>query len=98
MWRKQDEPKAASPSAQATPKPLSSESQSSVTNPAVSAAAPPLSAPPAGHLTRLLVVKGEVTGKDDLFVDGEVQGKIRLDAGKLTIGTDGRAAADVEAR
>ncbi len=97
MWRKQDEPKAPSPSAQATPKPVSSESQSPATNPAVSVAAPPLSAPPAGHLTRLLVVKGEITGKDDLFVDGEVQGKIRLDSGKLTIGPEGRVLADVEA-
>jgi len=46
-------------------------------------------------LTRLLVVKGEITGKDDLFVDGEVQGKIRLDAGKLTIGPEGRVTAEV---
>ncbi len=98
MWRKQDEPKAPSPSAQATPKPISSESQSPATNPAVSVAAPPLSAPPAGHLTRLLVLKGEITGKDDLFVDGEVQGKIRLDSGKLTIGPEGRVMADVEAQ
>jgi cytoskeletal protein CcmA (bactofilin family) len=43
-------------------------------------------------------VKGEITGKDDLFVDGEVQGKIRLDSGKLTIGPEGRVMADVEAQ
>jgi cytoskeletal protein CcmA (bactofilin family) len=98
MWRKQDEPKAPSPSAQITPEPVPTAPQSPTTNQTVSAAAPPLSAPPAGHLTRLLVVKGEITGKDDLFVDGEVHGKIRLDAGKLTIGPDGRVTADVEAR
>jgi cytoskeletal protein CcmA (bactofilin family) len=98
MWRKQDEPKAPSPSAQTTPKPVPSASQSPATNQTVSVAAPQLSAPPAGHLTRLLVVKGEITGKDDLFVDGEVQGNIRLDAGKLTIGPDGRVMAEVEAR
>lgn len=98
MWRKQDEPKAPSPSAQATPEPVSAASQSPATNQTVSVATPPLSAPPAGHLTRLLVVKGEITGKDDVFVDGEVQGKIRLDSGKLTIGPQGRVMADVEAR
>lgn len=98
MWRKQDEPKAPSPSTQTTPKPVPSASQSPATNQTVSVATPPLSAPPAGHLTRLLVVKGEIAGKDDLFVDGEVQGKIRLDAGKLTIGPEGRVLADVEAR
>jgi cytoskeletal protein CcmA (bactofilin family) len=97
MWRKQDEPKAPSPSAQTTPKPVPTAPQSPATNQAVAAPAPPLSAPPAGHLTRLLVVKGEITGKEDLFVDGEVHGKIRLD-GKLTIGPDGRVMAEVEAR
>lgn len=98
MWRKQDEPKAPSLSAQTTPKPVPTAPQSPATNQTVSPAAPPLSAPPAGHLTRLLVVKGEITGKDDLFVDGEVHGKIRLDGGKLTIGPDGRVTAEVEAR
>lgn len=98
MWRKQDEPKAPSPSAQTTLKPVPSASPSPATNQTVSVATPPLSTPPAGHLTRLLVVKGEITGKDDLFVDGEVQGKILLEAGKLTIGPDGRVTADVEAR
>ena len=54
--------------------------------------------PPAGHLTSTLVIKGEISGRDDLFIDGEVQGKIRLDEGKLTIGPNGRVTADVEAR
>jgi cytoskeletal protein CcmA (bactofilin family) len=97
MWRKQDEPRAPSPSAQTTPKTVPTAPPSPATNQTVSAE-PPLSAPPAGHLTRLLVVKGEITGKDDLFVDGEVHGKIRLDGGKLTIGPDGRVTAEVEAR
>ena len=98
MWRKQDEPQAPSPSAQTTPKPVPNAPQSPTTSQTVSVAAGPLSAPPAGHLTRLIVVKGEITGKDDLFVDGEVHGKIRLDAAKLTIGPDGHVMADVEAR
>ena len=86
MWRKQDEPKAPSPPAQ-------SERQNPfrcVTKlprrirPCPYSIPPRL--PPAGHLTRFLSMKGEITGKDDLFVDGEVHGKIRLHGGKLTIG------------
>jgi cytoskeletal protein CcmA (bactofilin family) len=46
----------------------------------------------------LLVVKGEITGREDLFIDGEVHGKIRLDGAKLTIGPDGRVMAEIEAR
>jgi cytoskeletal protein CcmA (bactofilin family) len=45
----------------------------------------------------LLIVKGEVTGQDDLVIDGEVHGKIRLHGGKLTIGPDGRVTAEIEA-
>jgi cytoskeletal protein CcmA (bactofilin family) len=45
-----------------------------------------------------LVIKGEITGRDDLFIDGEVQGKIRLEQGKVTIGPNGRVTADVEAQ
>ena len=98
MWRKQDEPKAPSPSAETTAKPVPIEPQKPSSNQTASIATPPLSNPPAGHLTRLLVVKGEILGKDDLFVDGEVHGKIRLDGGKLTIGPEGRVLADVDAR
>jgi cytoskeletal protein CcmA (bactofilin family) len=96
MWRKQDEPKAPSPSAQKSATPTTNAPES----PAASriATAVPLSSPPAGHLTRLLVVKGEITGREDLFIDGEVHGKIRLDGAKLTIGPDGRVTADIEAR
>src|ERR1700730_11199604 len=96
MWRKQDEPKAPSPSAQKSATPTTNAPES----PAASriATAVPLSSPPAGHLTRLLVVKGEITGREDLFIDGEVHGKIRLDGAKLTIGPDGRVTAEIEAR
>jgi len=43
-------------------------------------------------------IKGEITGQDDLVIDGEVHGKIRLHGGKLTIGPDGRVTAEIEAR
>jgi cytoskeletal protein CcmA (bactofilin family) len=49
-------------------------------------------------LTKAVVIEGEITGEDNLFVDGEVRGKIRLTGGKLTIGPDGRVTADVEAQ
>lgn len=53
---------------------------------------------PAGHLPSSLIIKGEITGREDFFIDGEVQGNIRLDDGKVTIGPNGRVTADVEAR
>src|ERR1700688_4269927 len=100
MWRKQDEPKAPSPSASA-PKsatPAANAPQSPAESRIPPATGVALSSPPAGHLTRLLVIKGEITGHEDLFIDGEVHGKIRLDGAKLTIGPDGRVMAEIEAR
>jgi len=43
-------------------------------------------------------IKGEVTGSEDLFVDGLVDGKLNLTNGSLTIGPTGNVKADVNAR
>jgi len=43
-------------------------------------------------------IKGEVTGSEDLFVDGLVDGKLSLTNGSLTIGPNGQVKADVTAR
>jgi cytoskeletal protein CcmA (bactofilin family) len=52
----------------------------------------------AGHLTKSLVIKGEITGREDLFIDGEVQGKIRIEEGVVTVGPSGRVNAEIVAR
>src|SRR5262249_10534647 len=43
-------------------------------------------------------IKGEVTGSEDLFLDGFVEGKLNLTNGSLTIGPNGHVKADVNAR
>ncbi|MEQ1474068.1 MAG: polymer-forming cytoskeletal protein [Candidatus Acidiferrum sp.] len=43
-------------------------------------------------------IKGEVTGSEDLYVDGLVDGKLSLSNGSLTIGPNGTVKADVTAR
>jgi cytoskeletal protein CcmA (bactofilin family) len=95
MWRK-DEPQAPSLRAQTKPTPVNVP-QTLSSDQTTSAATSPINSAQPGCLTRLLVVKGEITGQDDLVIDGEVHGKIRLTAGKLTIGPEGRVTADIEA-
>ena len=45
-----------------------------------------------------VVVKGELSGSEDLIVDGEVEGSITLRGQSLTIGPNGRVRANIEAR
>jgi cytoskeletal protein CcmA (bactofilin family) len=45
-----------------------------------------------------VVVKGELSGSEDLVVDGEVEGSITLRGQTLTVGPNGRVRANIEAR
>jgi cytoskeletal protein CcmA (bactofilin family) len=45
-----------------------------------------------------LKVRGEISGNEDLYIDGETHGRITLAEGRLTIGPNGRIQADIEAR
>ena len=50
------------------------------------------------HIGKSVVIKGELSGSEDLFVDGEVEGSIELRGNSLTIGPNGRVRANVHAR
>src|SRR5437868_14908121 len=45
-----------------------------------------------------LHVKGEISGSEDLLIDGSVEGLIQLDERKLTVGATAKVTADIIAR
>ncbi|MGH9382328.1 MAG: bactofilin family protein [Thermoanaerobaculia bacterium] len=45
-----------------------------------------------------LVIKGEVTGNEDLFIHGQVDGKVTLHKNAVVVGREGRVKADIYAR
>jgi cytoskeletal protein CcmA (bactofilin family) len=45
-----------------------------------------------------VVIKGELSGSEDLYVDGNVEGKIELRSHSLTVGPNGRVKADLTAK
>jgi cytoskeletal protein CcmA (bactofilin family) len=47
---------------------------------------------------REMKIRGELTGSNDLLVDGEIDGVIRLAAARLTVGADGRVRATIMAK
>lgn len=47
---------------------------------------------------RSLVIKGEVSGAEALYIDGRIEGKVTLTDHRLTIGRNGIVQADIFAR
>jgi cytoskeletal protein CcmA (bactofilin family) len=45
-----------------------------------------------------LVIKGEVTGSESLYIDGRVEGSINLAGNRVTVGRNGVVAANITAR
>jgi cytoskeletal protein CcmA (bactofilin family) len=102
MWRRQEEPKASpspqnvavTPSApanpvQAIPQPV---------QPAVRPEPPKAPKPALSVVCKGISINGQVTGSEDLQIDGELRGSVKLASGRVVIGTDGRVAGDIEAR
>lgn len=50
------------------------------------------------HIGKSVVVKGELSGSEDLYLDGEVEGSIELRDHSLTVGPHGRVKANVHAK
>jgi cytoskeletal protein CcmA (bactofilin family) len=52
----------------------------------------------AAHIGKSVVIKGELSGSEDLWLDGEVEGTIELHSNVLTVGPNGRVRAHVSGR
>ncbi len=45
-----------------------------------------------------LVIKGEISGSESLFIDGKVEGTINLPGNRVTVGRNGQVAANITSR
>lgn len=45
-----------------------------------------------------ITIKGEVSGEEDLLIQGKVEGSIKLDNNEVTVGDAGQVSADIQAR
>src|SRR6266853_3547753 len=99
MWKKEDSKPEAVSGNSATPAiSVSASSPSTASTPTVSSALP-ISSRAAACISQRIKIKGEVTGSEDLFVDGVVEGKLSLTTNScLTVGPNGHVRADVVAR
>lgn len=92
MWRKPEETKPPTPAPE-IPRPPRVEPVRTVAGLTAEVVQPS-----GGMIMSSLVIKGEIRGRDDLYIDGEVQGTINLSDGRLTIGPHGRITAEIDAR
>jgi cytoskeletal protein CcmA (bactofilin family) len=96
MWKKEDaKPQGVAESSAA---PVPSATSSTQSSAPASSSSLPVSPRAAACISQGIRIKGEVTGSEDLFVDGAVDGKLNLTNGSLTIGPNGSVKADVSAR
>lgn len=111
MWHKPNEVKPSEQLPYATPTPTRAQSEEPLKTPmlqtpqvAPSPSAPAMAsagAPASSNLSKIgfgLKIDGEVSGDSDLYIDGDIKGKVRLTHGRVTVGPNGRVQADIEAR
>ena len=54
--------------------------------------------PDVTHIGKSIVIKGEVSGSENVYLNGELEGSVELLDGSLTVGPDGRVRANLQAR
>ncbi len=50
------------------------------------------------NIGKSVSIKGELSGNEDIYVDGQLEGSIRLPGNSVTVGPNGRVRANVEAK
>jgi cytoskeletal protein CcmA (bactofilin family) len=95
MWKKED---VKSPAAPENSSSSSVSSAPNLSSPRDANFAVPVATRAAAMISQGIRIKGEVTGSEDLFIDGHLEGKLNLSNSKLTIGPNGEVKADVFAR
>jgi cytoskeletal protein CcmA (bactofilin family) len=89
---------AAVPVAAAAPSPAPFTPAPAPVSYAPSASPSPLASSADSRIGSGLKIRGEITGTSDMYIDGNVEGKVRIGSGRLTVGANGRVQADLEAR
>jgi cytoskeletal protein CcmA (bactofilin family) len=99
MWKPTNQPnmppsRPGEPERPAAPAP----SPSASSEPPAAPRPAPTSTADQATIGKSLVIKGEVTGSESLYIDGRVEGSINLAGNRVTVGRNGVVAANINAR
>src|SRR5947199_8382219 len=101
MWNKKDDQPVPLRPATATPAPTAPAPESKKeTAPLSTTPFRPTESDPRNTATigKAVRIKGEIFTKEDLYVDGDVEGVIESQENKVTVGPNGRVQAGIHAR
>ena len=68
------------------------------TNPRDFAQVPPVTSKAAACVTQGIKIKGELSGSEDLFIDGQVDGTVSFPNSVVTVGPNAKVKAEITAR
>jgi len=95
-WKRSDETPGYNPSEPApAPRPTPAPSFSSTTT---SSEPPRRTSGDRATIGPSIFIKGDLTGDEDLVIEGRVEGKVDLKQNNVTVGPDGKVKADVFGR
>jgi cytoskeletal protein CcmA (bactofilin family) len=52
----------------------------------------------ATRISSSIRITGQIVGREDVFLDGELAGSVRVEGARVTVGPQGRLAASIEAQ
>ena len=102
MWKPTNQPTPGGRPTEQPERPVSTPTSSAPepTSSSTPAPRPVASSSTADQATigKSLVIKGEVTGSESLYIDGRVEGSINLSGNRVTVGRNGVVSANINAR
>jgi len=100
MWnRKKDDDYSPRPAAQ--PLPATEPAREPVYTPSAPPRAyepAPVGSSGAATIGKAVVVKGQIVSREDLYIDGEIEGTVECHDHRLTVGPNGKVKAGMKAR
>ena len=100
MWKPTNQPVNPSARPNEPERPVVPTTPSASFNEPATVAKPAVATATADQATigKSLVIKGEVTGSESLYIDGRVEGSINLAGNRVTVGRNGVVSANINAR
>jgi len=91
---------APAPSPEIAPAALANSTQLAAPppQPVAPAVAPPPAVRGISRISSGIRINGEISGDDDLYIDGQAEGQFHFPQSKVTVGPNGKVKANIEAR